>query len=605
LDIRIGLSVVGPYVLGGLAVVLVGVGLVFLLRTRIGAWLAALSPESDVAGSVARLAIVVVLAIVLLLAFSEILASLGFFVGLGITMLDFILAAIVSAAATHFAARRLFPTQAAVATGVVLATVATLLLLALLLSAWFYDASDDGNTTHQVATVQLANGWNPVTTPSVDKRIGQWSAVEHYSKGAWIRDAVVYRVTGRLEQAKSSNLLLILAAFAVWLALLLTIAPKRPNTAVFGSLLAALNPISLQQSFVFMVDGQLSSLIVLTVGLGGLVFTQLGEWPVLLALAAVIAMLVTVKFTGLVFAVVLLAGLALAVVLRRRTVRWRVVLGCLAAALVFGTFVTGFSPYVVNTLQHGSPFYPLFGPGSVDIMSNNEPSNFVHGNSLQRLGLSLFSRSLDVSPVTVGSTVSHLKVPFSLDRSEIRPYLSFVTQVAGFGPWFGGALLIAALLTVLLLGNRMSRSDPLVLWAFFAGAVVAVSALINPQAWWARYSPQLWLVPVIVGLAGVYRGPSKWHRAMGWALCVVLLLDSAFVGFVSFANVAHARREISTVLDTAASWPDGVVLRQGIYEESWIKLQERGIRYRIVSDDTTMTGGLPIPYTTAIIRRAP
>ena len=520
MDIRIGLSVIGPYLLGGFAALLIVLGLVFALRARLTAWLVALSPESEFRDIIARLALIVALSITCLLASLEILASLGFFAGASANALEFALAAFVSAMGVALAARHYFKVRwVSVALAILIFTSASFVLL-LGVAGSFYDASWDGNSTHQVATVELAQGWNPVHNPSVHNRTGEWQAIEYFSKGAWIRNAVVYRLSGRLEQAKANNLLLVLASLAAWLALLLAIAPRRPRAAVLGSLLIALNPISVQQSFTFLVDGQVSSLMVLVVAYAGLLFTSLGQWPALLALGAALAMLATVKFTGLVFAVLLSAGVALAVMIRRRTLAWRPILVYLVAALAVGILVTGFNPYVVNTARYGSPFYPLVGAKSVDIISTLEPPNFVGKSNLERLALSLFSRSADFG------TATHLKVPFSVAPSEIRPYLGFQTPVAGFGPWFGGALLVAVLLVVLLLADPRYRSDRRVQWALYAVAVILVSALANPEAWWARYSPQLWLVPTIVGLASVLGGPRKWQRTLGWALCTVLLFDA-------------------------------------------------------------------------------
>jgi hypothetical protein len=591
-------AAVAPYLLGAAGVVLLLIAIAYVMRTRLATWLAQLSSESSVVDAVARLATILACSIVVLLGSMELLASLGFMAGMGISVLDFALAVLASMVCTIFAAQAYLPVRWLASTFVVLGLLAVSFAALLLLAGWTFDASGDGNTTHQVATVALAGGWNPVRAPAVDRqRHGQWMAVQYYAKGAWIRDAVVYRLTGRLEQAKVNNLLLLLAALAAWLALLLRIAPGRPWVAVVGSIAAAFNPVSIQQSFVFLVDGQVSSLSVLFVGLAGLLFTELGQWPILIGVAAALAMLATVKFTGLVFAVVLAAGLAWAAVARRPSLRASAVLGCLASALAIAVFITGFNPYVINTVQQGSPFYPMIGPRlqEADIVSNLEPPNFVGKSNLERLALSLFSKSADF-----GET-SQLKVPFSIARSEIRPYLGFQTPVAGFGPWFGGVLLVAALLVVLLLANRTTRSDPVVRWALFACVVIAVSALVNPEAWWARYSPQLWLVPVIVALTAIYRAPARWEQALGWAACVALVLDAAFVGSISAANVVHARLEIGAALDIAASWPHGAQLQQGVYEEDWVKFAERGIRYRLESSDATLSGGQQIPYLTAVI----
>jgi hypothetical protein len=61
-------------------------------------------------------------------------------------------------------------------------------------------------------------------------------------------------------------------------------------------------------------------------------------------------------------------------------------------------------------------------------------------------------------------------------------------------------------------------------------AVLAVSSFINPAAWWARYVPQLWVVPLICAwLAFCLKG----HRLVnvaGIALAIVVAANSILIG---------------------------------------------------------------------------
>jgi hypothetical protein len=141
-------------------------------------------------------------------------------------------------------------------------------------------------------------------------------------------------------------------------------------------------------------------------------------------------------------------------------------------------------------------------------------------------------------------------------------------------------------------------------WALAATALVAASALLDPEAWWARYAPQLWLVPVIVALLASLKGGSALVRVMGRVACAILLADALFVGAISFANVVHARMEIGAALDQAAGWKKPLLVRPGLYAESWTIVADRGLSYRIVSDETTLPGGIIVPYTTMVLAPA-
>ncbi len=593
MELHSGAKIVAPY-LAVIGVVLFALGTAaFLSRRRIAAWVGALSPQDQAADGVARLSVLTAIAIVTFIASMEAFAAIGFVIGVSVNAADAVIALGFSAVMTGVSAKHLgFRRAPRVAIGLWL-TLALLAFLLTLAAGWTYDASWDGNTAHQSATAYLAGGWNPIHEQTVDRSIGQWGALQYFAKGAWTRNAALLLLTGKLEQAKVQNLLLIIAGLAAWLALLLQVDRRRPSMALAGSIAAALNPVSMQQAFTFLVDGQLSSLIVLVVGFSGLVFTSLSGWPIFVALGLSLAVLATVKSTGLVFAVILGAGLVVGTLIFRVDELKRLALA-VAASLALVVLLTGFNPYVVSTVRYGSPFYPLVGSEKVDIVWNLQPPNFAGKSSLHRLGLALFSRTADYGERAV------IKVPFSIARSEIRPYLGFQTPIGGFGPWFGGILIVALVVACVLLINATTRRDRTVLAAIFAAAVIGFSGAINPEAWWARYSPQLWLVPLVILLAAAYRGADRWLRTLSMLAVVALLVNAAFVASISFANVVHARLEIDAALDEAAAWPNGALVSMGAYDQDFRKFSDRGIRYRLVPA-TAVPDGKVVPYLTAIM----
>ena len=266
-------------------------------------------------------------------------------------------------------------------------------LVAVVVAGAFYDVSWDGNATYQQAVLKLASGWNPMTyAPPLPPSVGAdfWSQV--YPKGSWVQAAIIYAFTGNLEQAKAAHVLLIGVNFALAVALLLTLAPHAWRRALLFGGLIALNPIATVQLFTFMYDGEVASLLFAWLLLAGLLWTRFGRWPILLALAATTVMLVTVKFTAPVYVVIFVLALAVTAALRppHHLKSWQPAVA-LVIALAVGVAFVGYSPYVTNTLQRGSPLYPIVGKGSLNLMVRHMPGDFAGKDRVTKLALSVFS----------------------------------------------------------------------------------------------------------------------------------------------------------------------------------------------------------------------
>lgn len=602
MNLALGLRLLAPFVAIVAAPILLTVGLIYWFRDTLRSALAAVDYEGDPWSGASRLLLVFALATVWWLASIEVLSATGLFVGLPVGVWCVAAGAVSMLAFVWFSVSAITGGRPLLNLGVILLALSLSAVALTAASGYFFDVSWDGNTAHQVAVVELARGWNPVQEPHVDvARVAQWAALEHFPKGAWIRGAALYRLTGTLEQSKVSGLLLLLAAFSAWTALLVSVARERRRAAVVFALAMAANPVALAQAFTFMVDGQLASLFSLCLAFAGLLYTRYARWPVTAGLAASLLMLSTVKFTGLVYVVAVVLALAVAATVVRPTQRRPAIAMWVVGAMLAAVCLVGYNPYTVNLLQGRSIFYPLVGAGAGDIMSNNVPGDFLGANRFERLFRSIFSEAAHQKGSSARAVTTRLKVPFTVRASEIRPYLAPETRIAGFGPLFGGILLLALVGVVLLLVRRATRRDRVVHGILFAAALVVSTVLVNPEGWWARYAPQMWLVPVLVAVALALRADVSWVRLLGLTMCGLLLANTAFVGALGFANTVNAKAEIGQALDRIATFTLPVRLQQRQFETTGAKLDARGISYLIVSDEPTLTGGVTIPYTTAIV----
>jgi hypothetical protein len=76
-------------------------------------------------------------------------------------------------------------------------------------------------------------------------------------------------------------------------------------------------------------------------------------------------------------------------------------------------------------------------------------------------------------------------------------------RVAGFGAYFWLSWLLSVLAAAVALVHR--RSCRLI----FAASCLLALGVLNPSAWWARYVPQLWAVPLILGVMALRLFPRK------------------------------------------------------------------------------------------------
>jgi hypothetical protein len=112
-----------------------------------------------------------------------------------------------------------------------------------------------------------------------------------------------------------------------------------------------------------------------------------------------------------------------------------------------------------------------------------------------------------------------LKIPFTVRLAEVRSYINADNRIAGWGVFLSGVLLASMVLYVWVRG-----------WQIFprlglAFLLIAATTFANPYAWWARFAPQVALLPILLMVPALAIGSRKvkWAAAL---LCFLLLCDS-------------------------------------------------------------------------------
>ncbi|MEW5746933.1 MAG: hypothetical protein AB1805_16005 [Nitrospirota bacterium] len=466
----------------------------------------------------------------------------------------------------------LFPREKRIAAfSALLLTNALIVALALALSGAFYDLSFDGQNYHQEAIIELARGWNPLHAELSNNDHALW--INHYAKGPWIGAAALSQLTGTIEYGKAMNILLLAASMMTCYAALAAMTRIGPEKAVPLSILFACNPVALTQLLSFYVDGQLYSVLLMFLSLAYFAFTK-PQGIVMLMLAFSTIMAVTIKFTGLVYIAVLGAGVFAGFLLSGRAAAGTRFLAYVALGTLVGVLLVGFNPYVTNFLKKGHPFYPLAGKEPVDIIKPNTPGNLLSRSRVEALALSVFSRSENATAAKAAT----IKMPFTVAFSELKAHRGADTRVGGFGPFYSGMLVVALLIVMVAFRHNAKKTAA----AVAGGALILASALVNPAPWWARYVPQLWMLPLIPLVLAHHLHGSRLLRVLPVLLVLSAAADVALVaGPYCYAQYRDSRaldRQLLSIAESAKP----VVVDFNSFRSNRLRLERYGIRYHEV-----------------------
>jgi hypothetical protein len=511
------------------------------------------------------------------LSFTFIFATVFFLVGSSLSSISLILSTLCSILIGIFLSRKVLPCSIAETSLAFLLWIASL-GICLGVSAAIFDNSWDGQDYQQRAILQIANGFNPIyDIARPDEYYNR--ALNYYPKAAWVISASLYQATGNIETGKAVNSLLLVAGFSILCAIFLDLNKFKPWLAALLAALIVGNPVAIVQVFTYYIDGIVATL--LTLFLMAIYIYLFKHKKLGFYLMDIIILLgVNIKFTGTAYFVIF----ALTAMifqwamdpnkLRIPSISWAVLTG-----FVFGMLVFGVSPYGINTIQHQNPFYPIYGGNDAVnksfIMLNQYPADFTHMGKLETFARSLFSKSYNA----YGTEKSELKIPFTITETELKSSISPDVRVAGFGPFFGGILLISVI--GLVRGCQMKKSYPNWMIYLILGGLV-FSVFINEESWWARYVPQLWLIPCLVVLmAANARG--KVIKISSVLLCFFMALNLITVAGPNIAYNIKMSQKIDTVLTELSKSGETTLVYLAPFQPWTVKLDRYKIPYHIVS----------------------
>jgi len=499
-------------------------------------------------------------------------ATLGFVTGLPLTTITVGLSVACTASyglmATHF----YFKQDICRKFALLCVWAVVLFFILMYMSGLFYDISYDGQVYHQEAINQLVNGWNPVQDYLTKDRSHSAVLLNHYAKGPWVYEAALYKVTGQIEQSKVFNFLLMMISFLLTLSVMKSWNKLSTRQSIVLSLLLALNPISIYQAFSFYIDGQLASLLLCLVVLSCRLVTHYDK-VLLCSFMMSIALTINIKFTGVVYVVACIGLVAAWLWYFKNKHLYGDFIKSSIIGLFLGICVIGYNPYVTNTVYYGHPFYPLYGAKAqtMDIMTSNSPPGFMQMNPGEKLYVSLFSLSANQfdyeGPI--------LKRPFTLKLSELQPFVYGADiRIGGFGPWFSGIVVITLLILLLLLIFRTKEN------MYGVGLFISImlSVLINPEAWWARYVPQLWLAPLVIATAAAWDA-KRIIRYLGVVLVAAVFINIGLVAYPYVLGNYYCTQDLNRQLQQMAEQGQPIKVYFGDLNSNYVRFAHWGIDY--------------------------
>ena len=462
-----------------------------------------------------------------------------------------------------------------------------------------YDLSVDGNAYHKTAIAFLKNGWNPLYESArkfqknndkvipIAKEHNQDLWMEHYPKATWIIAATMYEMTGNIESGKCVTLILSIMLLIISYNCLKKIINKKWAFAI--SLLAVLNPIVLPQIFTYYVDGIMGICFIIEL----LLLININpkekiDKDIYICLVSICCIFVNLKFTGLLCAGVIAAVYYFYWLIVNRKDNLKEIFKRLTLMFIvaFGlsVFIVGSNSYIQNTVEHHNPLYPLIGKDKYDIITTMQPANFKNKNKLEKFVISIFSKTENVS----GGGYTTYKLPFRIYKDEITTLYSPDVRIAAFGPFTALITIISLILFIILSIVLYKKEKENIKYVLLPLLTIIISTLLVGESWWARYVPQLYLIPISVLIMTIYFKKYIKHKACYIPTGLLTLILLANLGCFLYVDAKLSIGFISIYRDiNQMKKVDNLKLKLGGYTDLYgyyYTLSDNGVKYTIDND---------------------
>ena len=429
------------------------------------------------------------------------------------------------------------------------------------LASPFHDFSWDGMGARQGMVEALVGGGTPRFSPTP------------HVLSAWI-----VSLTGQINAGKAVNLLAAVAAFGTVLRFLWAVG-LRVEWAWVGAAVAALNPVFVYQLSSYYIDGFTGSLLACLVSAYGLVYMSPQKVKRWMFLGLVLSLVASAKVSGLGYGMILGVGFFIALSAKKGWTMPKILgigaaLAGLALIALLSHLLERGETYNLSRLMSVTDLKtPDFGVGGASCA----PVEAARMSKIE-----VFVRS-HFAPTRTMSLHWDWKFPFWFNRPELSLFedLNSDPRSGGFGPLYGGVFALAvgaAGARMLAPGIRLTR----VVWV---PATFLFASCLLSQAWWARWIPQGWLVPLalaapvlarqLLDLSGIMA-----RLALGLALLNSLLI-LAFYTSGCWQNESILRSQLRFLKSVAS--PIQMYVPTFPSNQTWLK--DAGIQYKLLGQE--------------------
>ena len=448
------------------------------------------------------------------------------------------------------------------------------------MSIYFYDFSWDGMAYHQDAIVKLANGWNPIYEPS-HSIFSNW--IEPYQKGVEIIQATIYSFTGKIESGKFYNFMVFTSTFLILIdALKIYITPL--FTRFLLAFLSVCCPIVLVQLFTYYIDFTYYLLTLSIICALALIFNYKTKklYFVLIALSVLVCSL---KFSTVPTFVIICSATIFYLFWRKKKEFIKPIFISFLSIFLL-CIITNYNPFITNISAGQHIFHPLMGKEKIDIMKDNSPPYIYGKNRFEKFYHSTVSiisnkhQTIDGIPATKIS-----KLPFSIKEGEVDNLKIPDVRLSGFGVFYSGILIITIVILISIplvyfldKRKRLKSHKELFFTFYFLIGVLLVTVILNPEMWWARYVPQLWLISIL-SLLMIWKINLKYFKAIKYFLFFSMFFNILIHGHKVLEFEIKSTDEVRTLLKNLKDENAKIKIDENFFVNLHLRLKENNIEY--------------------------
>jgi len=377
--------------------------------------------------------------------------------------------------------------------------ILVIFLLSGIYSFLLFDKAGDGRWYHQETIILIKSGWNPLLSSSFKQILltDQFIQSRTFPIASELLAASFDCTFGHIQIGKIINIL-----FAIYCLSIAFIAiDKLFKLDIKYSLLIsgyiALNPIVMSQLQSFYLDGNLfCCFTILLFSILAWLYTSENKYFWLINIIVSFTILANLKMTGLVFGIaIILVATSIYIYVNKKFPKFYF---NLILYLIPSTVFLGWHPYIQNLIYGRNIFWPILGANA---LSNfNEISQYAR---LPRLLLYILAYG---TPYPM--EISNLFVP------ALKPFVRTDTIIGALGPFFSLMLILGIYYSIKYFCKSFGQiRNSLIMQTLASMAIIVVITLaINPASWWAKYSPQIILLPAIGFIILCLNKTRWWNR---------------------------------------------------------------------------------------------